>query len=191
MIPRLAGRWLASCPVFGVLNGGETLRRNSIFMAALALSLAVLVSACQPEELEAVPGVAGARATPPPVTPTLPLAGETVAAPPQIIVSDQFVREDSIVVDQATVPEPGWVAIYDTLPDGAPRGVIGHARIGAQLNVQVLVQLERSFDSSTQLVAMLHRNTGDPESFNFPDEDPPFTENGRPVIDRFTVRPSQ
>jgi hypothetical protein len=164
--------------------------RTRAIAAGFVLSLALLAAACQPEELEQVPGVAGARATPPPVTPTLPMAGETAAAPPQITVSDQFVREGMIVVDQATLPEGGWVVIHETLPDGAPGEVIGRARVGAQLNIQVPVQLERDFDGPTQLVAMLHRNTGDPESFNFPDEDPPFTENGRPVIDRFTVRPS-
>jgi hypothetical protein len=167
------------------------LRRNSLFAAALVLILTVLVAACQPEELEEVPGVAGARATPPPVTPTLPLTGETAAAPPQVIVSDQFVRDNMIVVDQATAPEEAWIVIYDTLPDGAPGDVIGRARIGAQLNIQVPVELDVAIDESTQLVAMLHSNTGDPESFDFPDEDRPFVENGRPVIDRFTVRPSQ
>jgi hypothetical protein len=187
------------------------LRTKSLFIAVLVLTLAVLAAACQPEEAapatgvspeapgdatpeapaDATPEVAGARATPPELTPTLPLAGKTTAAPPQVIVSDQFVRDGSIVVDQAVVPEDGWVVIHDTLPDGAPGEVVGYARIGAQLNLDVSVQIERSFDGPTQLVAMLHRNIGDPESFDFPEADPPFTENGRPVVDRFTVRPSQ
>ena len=175
------------------------------FLIPLGLSVGLLLSACSSPEGSAGPSstpavsatstgtqpaeVAGARATPPGPTPTLPLSGETTAAPPQVIVSDQFVRDNTIVVDQAIVPEQGWVAIHETLPDGAPGQVIGAAKVAPKLDIQVRVQLDKPIDGPTQLVAMLHRETSNPDSFDFPGADPPYTENGRPVVARFTARP--
>jgi len=127
-------------------------------------------------------------AGPIPGTP-MPATGTPTTDRPQVTVSDQMLLHDTVFVDQAVVPEPGWLVIHAVQPDGSPGEVIGTAKLQEGVNTQVAVHLERAPTEETELIAMLHRDTGEPETFNFPGGDPPFTENGSPVITRFSVQP--
>lgn len=124
-----------------------------------------------------------------PLRTPMPATDTPTAQQPQVTVSNQLLSDDTVVVDQAVVPEPGWVVIHVVQPDGSAGQVIGAAKLQEGVNTSVAVYLETAPTEETELIAMLHRDTGEPETFNFPGGDPPFTENGNPVITRFTVQP--
>ncbi|MFC7141621.1 twin-arginine translocation signal domain-containing protein [Halosimplex aquaticum] len=118
--------------------------------------------------------------------------------------SVQFANQESddgtsVVVDQATLSEPGYVAFHDvSLFEGnVLESVIGVSdRLDAGVHYQTDVTLfdvpgadfeTESLQGTGALIAMPHRETGDDETYDFVSsegaEDGPFAENALPVVD--------
>lgn len=115
--------------------------------------------------------------------------GTPTSGQAQVAVSPQKLRDNTVTIDRAIVPEPGWVVIHAVQPDGSPGQVIGTATLQEGANTQVAVRLQDPPTEETELIAMLHRDTGEPQTFDFPGQDPPFLESGKPVMAQFRAQP--
>ncbi|MDL5361232.1 hypothetical protein [Halalkalicoccus sp. NIPERK01] len=108
----------------------------------------------------------------------------------EVTVTDQTSDGTYVIVDGATLPEGGFVAIHDgTLrtaddPFGSLRGVSSF--LGAGSHDRIGVALDEPLAETQRVWAMLHRDTNGTRTFDFGatagDEDGPYTLEGRPVI---------
>ena len=105
--------------------------------------------------------------------------GETTAS---VVFSDQESDGASVVVDEAVLPEGGYVVIHAS-DDGSPGEVLGHSSfLPSGTSTDVTVDLDSPISESQELIAMAHTDDGD-EEYEFPDADGPYTTDGAPVID--------
>ena len=93
----------------------------------------------------------------------------------------------SVTVDMAAMPADGWVVIHATR-DGKPvvPSSIGHARIKAGANENVVVELSEPTAPGDVVVAMLHHDTGEAGVYEFGPgsvkTDKPVIVEGKPVV---------
>lgn len=104
---------------------------------------------------------------------------------PSVTVSDQEIVDGTVTIDSAVSDGPGWVVIH-IQEDGAPGAVIGHAALEDGENMDVTVEIDVSQATET-LYAMLHTDTGQMGTYEFPDGDPPVTVEGDVVLQPFTI----
>jgi LPXTG-motif cell wall-anchored protein len=106
---------------------------------------------------------------------------------PSITVEDQEIGEDNMVtIAEVVSPVEGWIVIHQE-EDGAPGPVIGEAMVETGTNSDVTVEIDPDMVTDT-LYAMLHEDTGEMGQFDFPDADPPVTdEEGNVVMESFSV----
>lgn len=100
-------------------------------------------------------------------------------------VQDQALTEGSVVVPRAVANGPAWVVIHAD-QDGKPGPVIGQTAVEAGENLAVQVEIEDAAATPT-LYAMLHSDTGEIGSYEFPDADPPVAVDGQVVVKPFQV----
>jgi len=105
--------------------------------------------------------------------------------------SDQSTTGRSVVVDSVELGDGGFVVIHDSsLLDGeVAASVIGNSEYlepGSYENVTV--RLDDSLEEGDTLIAMAHQDTNGNQSYDFPDADGPYTEDGDPVIDDADVQ---
>lgn len=154
--------------------------RSSLHALLLALVLLSLLAACADEAPEEPSPTPDATPTETPrVTPT-PRATPTTAptpTPTPIVPAVEAVRQrvdeaGSITVSMATLPEAGWVVIYND-DEGEPGAVVGQSALPAGNSRDVTVEIDPYMATST-LHIRLHADTGEAELFDFPDADPPL-----------------
>lgn len=105
------------------------------------------------------------------------VASFTATYPPNVVVLDQPVVDDSITVERVISNGPGWLVVYRD-EDGAPGLIIGSAPLADGLNERVVVPV-RAPSVTEQLFIFLHEDTEPGGGFNFPAADPQITYQGR------------
>ncbi len=104
---------------------------------------------------------------------------------PSVTVSDQAIEDGTVTVDSVVSDGPGWIVIH-TDDDGAPGPVIGHAAVSDGENTNVTVEIDTE-EATETLWAMLHEDTGEEGSYEFPDADPPVELEGEIVMQSFST----
>lgn len=157
--------------------------RTLRFLVGIGVVFALAVAAC-----------AQATPTPDPTEPPAPTEAPTepmeTEAPeeetePSVSASDQDASDGTVTVDSAVAAQPGWMVIHADA-DGSPGAVIGHAPAnqGTNENIEVEIDLEQA---TPTLYAMLHVDTGETGTYEFPDGDPPVIVDDQIVVTPFTV----
>ena len=108
-----------------------------------------------------------------------------------VSMNDTTTGGNFVVVDEAFLPEGGFVTIHDsTVLDDAVfdsiRGTSDYLEAGTHSGVHIT--LDEPLDEGDTLVPMAHKDTNDNEQYDFPDtdgeEDGPYTtDEGDPVVD--------
>jgi hypothetical protein len=112
--------------------------------------------------------------------------GDDPEKPAQVGFTGQDSDGTSVVVQQATLPEGGYLVVHAS-DDGTPGAVLGHsAYLSAGDHSNVEVALDEPISSTQTLIAMAHTDDGDQEC-EFPDADGPYTADGEPVTDDASV----
>jgi len=123
------------------------------------------------------------------VTGGLPAAEEEVeeeeAVTPSVTVSDQAIEDGTVTVDSVVSDGQGWMVIHAD-EDGAPGPVIGQAAVSDGENTNVVVNIDTDAATET-LWAMLHEDTGEMGTYEFPDADPPVQLEGEIVMQPFST----
>ncbi|WP_455449197.1 DUF7282 domain-containing protein [Natrinema thermotolerans] len=104
--------------------------------------------------------------------------------------SDQESDGDAVTVDDVSLSEGGFVAVYDGVAvDADPDAIVGvSSYLEAGDHENVTVDLEESLNESGPLVAVVHHDTDGDEAFEYADsdgeEDVPYVSvGGAPVLD--------
>ena len=158
-----------------------------IFVISLIL---LLLAACGREEPTPTPE---ATAVPTSTIPAKPTAIPTPAATatpikPSLAISDQPLTADGVIhTDNVTVLEPAWVVIHAER-DGQVGEVLGQTAVGiGNTDYQEMTGVDVTIDplqATDTLVAMLHANKGNENTFDFPGEDAPLLEDGKTIAHR-------
>ncbi len=102
-----------------------------------------------------------------------------VSLPPDILVYDQPLQENTITVERAVSSGPGFVvAYYDD--EGVPGLIIGSQAIEDGVNELVQVELLETAVTG-RLYLILHEDTGQLGEFEFPAADLPLVYEGKPL----------
>jgi hypothetical protein len=104
---------------------------------------------------------------------------------PSVSVRDQLVRAGTVVIDQVVSDGPGWMVIHAD-NDGAPGAVIGFRFVENGLNSNVQVMIDEALVTDV-LFAMLHIDTGELSTYEFPGADLPATRAGSVVVEAFSI----
>lgn len=97
--------------------------------------------------------------------------------PPEILVFDQPIIDNTISIERVISDGPGWIVIYNEM-EGQPGFIIGTAALEDGLNEFVPVSLLPSA-ITTQLFARIHHDDEPGDAFNFPAADQPVMFNNR------------
>lgn len=109
----------------------------------------------------------------------------TVALPPDVMVINQPIVTNQLVIERATINEPGWVSVYTNF-EGFIDRLLGYAPLEPGVNHNVVVPIDPQFTTSL-LHVLLHTDTGVQGEFEYPSEDPALRdEEGRTI--RFTFQ---
>ena len=95
---------------------------------------------------------------------------------------------DTVIVPYVMATSTGWLVIRSE-EDGEPGEVIGQVLLEAGFHWDVEVAVEEDAVTGT-LYAGLHHDNGELEAFEFPDQDPPQTFSGQPILISFQVEDS-
>lgn len=91
-------------------------------------------------------------------------------------------RARTVVIERAELPQPGYVAVYASA-DGAPGELLGTSdRLGAGRHDDLRIRLAQRLRHRTDVVAVIHTEDGDTTGLDFPDGDPPFTDDTGGVV---------
>jgi hypothetical protein len=108
----------------------------------------------------------------------------TVALPPDVMVIDQPIVTNELVIERATINEPGWVSVHTNF-EGFIDRLLGYAPLEPGVNRNVVVPIDPQFSTSS-LHVMLHTDTGVQGEFEYPAEDPALRdEDGRSMLFTF------
>jgi hypothetical protein len=113
-------------------------------------------------------------------------SADRTPAAPSLAVSPQRAGV-TVTIDDATMPEPGFVVIFATDADGKPLvpGSIGAAPIPDGRSRNIEVALTEPVRPGDRLIAMLHFDSGEPGVYEFGPasiaEDKPVMYQGKPV----------
>lgn len=112
------------------------------------------------------------------------VADFNVTLPPDVLIYDQPIIDNSLIAERVISSEPAWLVIY-TDDDGAPGLIAGSAPLEAGVNEQVVVRLSVPV-SSPRLFLLLHEDTEPQGQFNFPGGDAPLRYAGQ-IVEPFVV----
>ena len=110
------------------------------------------------------------------------LAQETT---PSVTVNDQEIQDGTVTVAEVVSDGAGWIVIHAD-DNGAPGPVIGQAAVSDGTNQNVSVQIDTGAATET-LYAMLHTDSGEMGTYEFPDADPPVQVDGSVVVQPFST----
>jgi len=119
---------------------------------------------------------------------------ETATENSTVTFDNQTSDGATVVVNQTTMPEGGFIAIhladnvtaasFNDLENVSIGPVIGNSSyLEAGTHENVTVELNRSINESQPLIAMNHQDTNDNQVYDFPEADDPYTIDMFPVID--------
>ena len=117
------------------------------------------------------------------------LAVPALAQGPEVMVSDQTLKDNTVTVDKVVYDQQGWIVIHKDA-NGKPGPIIGWAAIQPGENTNVVVTLKESLTGTTKLWAMLHTDAGTVGTYEFPGADVPVKVGGAIVMSPFTVSPA-
>lgn len=104
---------------------------------------------------------------------------------PGITVHAQDVIKGKITIAEVVAQVEGWIAIHSD-DAGALGPIIGQAPLRAGVTTDLVVAID--VDAATQtLYAMLHRDAGVFDLFEFPGADMPVLDDGQPISPSFSV----
>jgi hypothetical protein len=112
---------------------------------------------------------------------SLPQAGT-----PFVGVYDQNVTGDTVTIDYVVSVGPGWIVIHVD-NNGKPGEVIGHAAVSDGINKFVRVKIDTS-KKTDRLIAMLHTDSGEIGTYEFPQGDPPVKIDDKIVMQSFATK---
>lgn len=104
---------------------------------------------------------------------------------PSVTVNDQPIEEGMVTVATVVSDGPGWIVIHAD-EEGAPGPVIGQAAVEDGENTDVMVEIDTEAATET-LYAMLHEDSGEMGTYEFPEGDPPVQVEGEVVVQSFTI----
>lgn len=104
---------------------------------------------------------------------------------PRVRVSNQAMMDGKVVVDEVVSHGAGWIVIHANEND-SPGPVIGHAAVEDGVNQDVTVEIDAEAATET-LFAMLHTDTGEMGTYEFPGADTPVQVDGELVTPAFTL----
>ncbi len=112
---------------------------------------------------------------------------QMVAAPlsASIDVSDQVVTKNQVIIAKAITTAPSWVVIH-LVEQGKPGKIIGQNLLSAGENQLFNVTLSVS-PTAPQLIAMLHRDSGEVGVFEETSDSPVMDSAGEIVMTKFNV----
>lgn len=125
-------------------------------------------------------------------TPTAEMSQMSITTPSptstdlSVMVSDQALTGDTVMVDEVTSSEPGWIVIYTIDSYGQPDQPIGHAAVNAGINLMVAVPVDPAKAQGT-LYAQLHVDTGMSGTFEYPGVDAPVMEGLKMIASPFQI----
>lgn len=117
------------------------------------------------------------------------LAVPVLAQGPQVMVSDQPVKDNTVTIEKVVYDQQGWIVIHKEA-DGKPGPVIGWAAVQPGENTNVVVTLQESLSGPTKLFAMLHTDAGTVGEYEFPGADTPVKVGDAVVVKPFTATPA-
>jgi plastocyanin len=154
-------------------------------LLTLAVLMTLLLAACAGAQ-------AAPQATEPPASPIPPpTVPQPTAAPmqemvtPSVSVMDQEIDTGTVTVPEVVSDGAGWLVIHAD-QDGAPGQVIDHTAVSDGANENVTVEIDPQLATPT-LYAMLHTDSGEMGTHEFPGGDPPVQVNGEIVVKPFMV----
>ena len=115
--------------------------------------------------------------------------GATATSGPSVTFDDQNSSGESVLISSATLPEKGFVVIYDSTRSGNETNqVIGASYpLSAGTSDNVRIQLDEPVNGSTSLTAVVHTDSNGNDQFDFVSsngqQDPPITQGDRRVVD--------
>jgi glucose/arabinose dehydrogenase/plastocyanin len=129
---------------------------------------------------------AGPNGTTGKVSRIVPAGNETPSVVPSVTVSDQPVRNDSVVVDEVVSDGPGWIVIHAE-ENETFGSVLGFTGVTDGTSTDVVVAIEEPGTITETLYAMLHTDAGTEGEWEFPGPDEPVSVDGVVVAPAFTV----
>jgi len=115
--------------------------------------------------------------------------GETAS----VTINEQETEGDQVVIESATLPEGGFIAIHDSSVAEAPlSSVLGNSvYLEPGTHENVTITLARPIEESQTLIAMPHLDTNDNEVYDFVlstgELDGPYTVDGEVLVDQAEV----
>jgi len=106
-----------------------------------------------------------------------------------VSVSDQEVKDGSVMIDSAFTLQPGWVVIHTANAEGKPDTVIGYAALPEGFSSNVPVTIDEA-NATPKLFAMLHVDAGTVGTYEFPGDDAPVTSGDAVVMVPFNTEES-
>ncbi|GAA0454124.1 PGF-CTERM sorting domain-containing protein (plasmid) [Halococcus dombrowskii] len=168
--------------------------RTSTLTATLVMTL-LLISASASGALAATVSLQGQQS--PTETPGTEIndSATTVGAAnqsgsPSITINNQQTSGQSILIQSVTIPQPGFIVIYDSSRSGNETNqIIGSFHLlGSGTFQNIPVPLDTSINQSTSLTAVIHRDTNSNGRFDYVSsngtQDRPLTPQGdRRIVD--------
>ncbi|MFC7250975.1 BGTF surface domain-containing protein [Halomicroarcula sp. GCM10025324] len=111
------------------------------------------------------------------------------AATASVSISDQDSDGTTVVVDSAQLSDGGFIAIHEGSATGDVIGASDYLEAGSHSDIEVT--LDTPQDGDFTAVAMPHMDTDGDETYDFPDNDGPYTDNGTAVTDSASVTVAQ
>ena len=115
--------------------------------------------------------------------------GATATGGTGVTFDDQNGSGESVVVTSATLPQAGFVAIYDSTRSGNETDqIIGTSYpLSAGTSDNIRIQLDEPLNDSKSLTAVVHADSNGNDEFDFVSsngqQDPPLTQDGRRIVD--------
>ncbi|NEU55446.1 hypothetical protein [Halorussus sp. MSC15.2] len=114
-----------------------------------------------------------------------------------VTINEQQTEGEQVVIESATLPEGGFIAIHDSSYQDAPlSSVLGNSvYLEAGTHENVTVTLARPISETQTLVAMPHLDTNNNQVYDFVlstgEIDGPYTVDGQAVVDEANVSVAQ
>jgi len=149
-----------------------------------------VVEAAAPGEGTATPSPDGGTESPAPDEGTATPTPDEATVTGEVVFDDQTTDSGSVVVNQANLPEGGYIVIHDSslFENDSIESVVGatsYLRPGEYGNQTV--DLDEEVNESGTYVAMLHQDTNDNDTLDFVDsngaDDGPYVVDGEAVTD--------
>jgi PGF-CTERM protein len=116
-------------------------------------------------------------------------SGASGTSEPGITFDDQNTSGTSVFVESATLPQEGFVVIYDSTRSGNETNqIIGASYpLSAGTSDNIRIQLNEPVNGSKSLTAVVHTDSNGNDQFDFVasngQQDPPLTQNDRRIVD--------